>query len=105
MPSASATRQACWPPAPPKQLQRVAGDVVAALHRDLLDRVGHVLDRDLDEAVGDLFRRASAADLFAPVSANASLHRVGVERLVLLGPEDLREEIGDELADHARWRR
>ena len=43
-------------------VQRIAGDVVAALHRDFLDRIGHVLDRDLDEAVGDLFRRF-AADL------------------------------------------
>ena len=35
MPSASATRQACWPPAPPKHCKRVAGDVVAARDRDL----------------------------------------------------------------------
>ena len=52
MPSASATRQACWPPAPPKQLRQVAGDVIASLHRYLLDGVGHVLDCDGDEALG-----------------------------------------------------
>ena len=78
-------------------VERIAGDVVAALHGDLLDRIGHVLDRDLDEAVGDLFRRF-AADLFRQLRERL-LHRVGVERLVLLGPENLREEIGDELAD------
>ena len=37
--------------------QRVVGDVVAALHRDVLDRVGHVLHRDAQEAVGDLLGR------------------------------------------------
>ena len=78
-------------------VQRIAGDVVAALHRDFLDRVGHVLDRDLDEAVGDLFRRF-AADLFGQFGEGL-LHGVGVERLVLVRAENLREEIGDELAD------
>jgi hypothetical protein len=44
-------------------VQRIACDIIAALHRNLLDRVGHVLYRDLDEAVGDLFGRFPA-DLF-----------------------------------------
>ena len=44
-------------------VQRIAGDVVAALDRDLLDRLGHVGDRDLDEAVRDLLGRAAVADL------------------------------------------
>ena len=35
-------------------VEHIVGDVVAALHRDGLDRVRHVLDRDADEAVGDL---------------------------------------------------
>ncbi len=34
-------------------VERVARYVIAALNRNLLDRIGHVLDRDLDEAVGD----------------------------------------------------
>ena len=37
-------------------IERVAGDVVAALHRDLLDRIRHVLDRDAQKAVRDLLR-------------------------------------------------
>ena len=36
--------------------QRVLGDVVAALDRDVLDRVRHVRDGDLEETVGDLPR-------------------------------------------------
>ena len=35
-------------------IEHIVGDVVAALHRDGLDRVRHVLDRDADEAVGHL---------------------------------------------------
>ena len=52
-----------------------------------------------DEAVGDLLRRASVADLVRELGEGVA-HRLGVERLVLLGPEDLREEIRDQLADH-----
>ena len=78
-------------------VQRIAGHVVAALHRDFLDRIGHVLDRDLDEAVGDLFRRF-AADLLGQFGESL-FYRVGIERLILIGAEDFREEIGDELAD------
>jgi len=33
-------------------LERVARDVIAARHRDLLDGVGHLLHRDVDEAFG-----------------------------------------------------
>lgn len=79
-------------------VQRIARHVVAALHRDLLDRVGHVLDGDLDEAVGDLFRRFSA-DLFRQFG-KGRFHGVCVERLVLLGPEDFWEELRDQLAGH-----
>src|SRR3546814_19564280 len=41
--------------------ERVAGHIVAALHGDFLDRVRHVLDGDLEEAVGDLGRAAPVA--------------------------------------------
>lgn len=41
--------------------QHVTGHVVAALHGDLLDRVGHVADGDLDKALGDLLGRAPVA--------------------------------------------
>ena len=99
MPSASATRQACCPPAPPNEFITYSADVVAALHRDGLDRVRHVLDGDLDEAVGDLFRRAPVAEL-AGQRLERLAHRRPVERLVLPGPEDVRKEIGLELSRH-----
>ena len=80
-------------------VEHIARHVVAALHRDLLDRVRHVLDRDLDEAVGNLFGAAPVANL-ACEPGETRAHRIGVERLVLVRSENLREEIPDQLADH-----
>jgi len=51
------------PPRPAEAIERVAGHVVAALDGDFLDRVGHVLDRDPDESVGDVLGRSPATDL------------------------------------------
>ena len=82
-----------------KRIQHIVGDVVAALDRDRLDRVRHVLDRDPDEAVGDLFRRAPVAEL-ARERLERLAHGVRVERLVLLGPENVREKFGLQFARH-----
>jgi hypothetical protein len=82
-----------------KAIERVARHIVAALHGDLLDRVGHVLDRNLDEAIGDLFGAAPGADILCQ-GRKCAAHGVSVERLILLRPEDLRKEVGDELTDH-----
>ena len=79
-------------------VERVARHVVAALHRNLLDRVRHVLDRDLDEAVGDLL--GGVLPTCFDSSPKAPRHRTGVERLVLVRPENLREEIRHQLAGH-----
>ena len=78
-------------------IERVTGHVVTALHRDFLDRVRHVLDRDLDEAVGDLLARA--AD-FAGELRKGFAHCLVVERLLLRRSENLRKELRHELADH-----
>ncbi len=50
--------------------QRVARHVVAALDRDLLDRVGHVADRDLHEALGHCFGERPSA-MVSVSSANS----------------------------------
>ncbi len=42
-------------------VERIARHVVPALHRDFLDRVRHVLHRDLDEAVGDVLGGAAVS--------------------------------------------
>src|SRR5580704_15044553 len=80
-------------------IERIAGHVVAALHGNLLDRVRHVLDRDLDEAVGNLFAAATVADLLRHRRERRA-YRIGIERLVLRGAENFGKEIGNELADH-----
>src|SRR5215469_7530943 len=80
-------------------VERVARHVVTALHRDFLDRVRHVLDRDLDEAVGNIFARAAVADLAGELGKSRA-HPVGVERQVLLRTENLRKEIRHQLPDH-----
>jgi hypothetical protein len=64
-----------------KGVQRIAGDIIAALDRDLLDRLGHVGDGDLDEAVGDLLGRAAIADL-ASERCELLAHGRDIERLV-----------------------
>ena len=42
-----------------KTLQGVARDVIAAGHRDLFDRIGHLLHRDANKALGHVFGAAS----------------------------------------------
>src|SRR5262249_381783 len=80
-------------------VEGVARDVVAALHRDLLDRVRHVLDGNLDEAVANILGGAAfAAPSGEPAKRLAD--RVGVERQVLLRAEDLRKELRHQFTDH-----
>ena len=104
MPSRSATWQACCEPAPPKQHKRVVGDVDAALDRDLLDRVGHVVVGDGEAAMRQLLGGALDAGRLArpraPAPANAAADHLGIQRLVAARAEQVREEVGQQLADH-----
>src|SRR5207237_10529025 len=69
-------------------VEPVARHVLAALHGNLLDRVRHVLDRDADEAVGDVLRYTAVADLGGQPRKRGA-YGAGVERLVLLRGEPL----------------
>src|SRR5262249_29501074 len=80
-------------------IERVARDVVAALHGDLLDRVGHVLDRDLDESVGDLLRGSSVSNV-ARQRREGGTHLRVAERLILAGAENFWEEALQEFSNH-----
>jgi hypothetical protein len=71
-------------------VQRIASDIVAALHGDLLDRLRHVGDGDLDKAVRHLFGRAAVADRRRELREFGA-YGLGIERLVLLGAEDCRK--------------
>src|SRR5258708_4741748 len=82
---------------------RVLGDVVAALHGDELDGVGHVGDGDADVAFGDAFGRlrppGRGLDLFSE-RRELLAHHLAVELLVAAAPEDAREVLGLDLAQH-----
>ena len=85
--------------------QRVLGDVVAALHRDVLDRVRHVLDGDLEEAVGDLLgrralRRSRARSRAASARELARARRRRRAAASPSAPNTVRKERRVELADH-----
>ena len=54
-------RQACWPRSAAETDQGVVGDVMASLHGDLLNGVGHVLDRDGQKSLGQLLRQLRKA--------------------------------------------
>ena len=86
-----------------KTAQGVFGHIMAALHRDALDRFGHIADRDADEALGHLLGCA----LIAGGSTNlrrqfgkARAHHLGIQRLVALRAEHFREELRLHLAQH-----
>ena len=85
-------------------LQGVAGDVAAALHADLLDGVGHVVDGDAQEAGGGLLGRAHRLAGLAGDGVGhlgeAGARGVGVERHVAGGPEHRWEVIRADPAEH-----
>ena len=83
--------------------QRVFGHVVAALHRNLLDRVGHVAHGDVDITLGHLLRRARIArgfPDFARQFGELVPHHCGVQRLVPARPEHRRKKLRLDLAQH-----
>ncbi len=62
-------------PGPAETVQHIAADVVAALDRDGLDRLGHVLNGDGEEALGQFDRGHGAA------GGGQDLGRQGLETL------------------------
>ncbi|CPJ33725.1 Uncharacterised protein [Bordetella pertussis] len=81
--------------------QRILGHVVAALHRDALDRLGHVAHGDLQETFGQLLG-AHLAPRGRPHllghGREARAHRRHIQRLVGIGAEHAGEEVGLDLA-------
>ena len=86
-----------------KHRERITGDVIAALHRDLLDRIGHVGIGDIDEAQRDLFRAQLAPGRLRDGLCKlreALAHHLAIERRIALRAKDLREKVGLDLAEH-----
>ena len=72
-------------------VERIARHVVAALHRDLLDRVRHVADRDLHVALRHRLGAAAIANRTSQLLELAR-HDPRVQRLLAVRPEDAREK-------------
>ena len=84
-------------------VEGVFGDVVAALDRDLFDGVGHIVDGDLEEAVGRFDGGALVPRRRLDLGGEGRellMHGVGVQGLVGVRSEDLGKEPGLDLADH-----
>ena len=79
-------------------LQRVAGHVVAARDRDLLDRVRHIVDRDAHEPLRH--RLARPFPPAPPISSHSASEAAAIDRLVAIRPEHVREMLGPDLAEH-----
>ncbi len=83
--------------------QGVRGDVVPALHRDLLDRFGHVAHGDLDETLSDLFRAARVSGRATDLrheDLEFGAHGLAVQRRVALRSEHRWKESRLDLAEH-----
>ena len=84
-------------------VENIAGDVIAALDRHRFDRLGHVLHRDGDEALGQGLGRRRPAGRPCDLGGQrreACRHGLRVERLVAVGAEHGGELVGPQLAQH-----
>ena len=69
------------PTCPAKAGHCVLRDIIAALYTDLLDRVGHVLDRDAQEALRQFFRCLAVSDLIGK-RLKLRTHDLRIKRLI-----------------------
>ena len=87
-----------------KALQGVLGHIMAPLHADLLDRVGHVVDGDMQKAFGDILGPARGfAGRFGDLLGQRLklfAHHVAVQWQVAIRAEHMGEVVGVQLAQH-----
>ena len=82
-----------------KTIEQVAGHIVAALHGNFLDGICHVLHGDGDETLGNLFGGLSATHNCCKFGKFV-MHDLCVEPFILTGPENGREIVRLQLAEH-----
>jgi len=82
-------------------LQGVIAEIMAALDRDFLDRIGHIIDSDFEKPFGYLFRAERLAgggvDLLGQ-RVKTPLSGRQIKRLIAVRAKDRREMIGRQLA-------
>src|SRR5436190_5057397 len=86
-----------------KAAQRVFGNIMAALHGNLFNRVRHVAHRDVYIAFGDLLRSAvvaGAASYVIREGCKFPLDDLRIERSIAADAEHRREEIRLNFAKH-----
>ncbi len=91
------------PTGPAEATQCVTGHIVPTLDGDLLDCVGHVVDRDRQVAIGNLFRRPAVTHCpidFVGEPLELLSYNFDVECRVRFGAENSGKEIGIEFANH-----
>ena len=85
-------------------VKRVLGDVVTALHGDLLDGIGHILHCDAKETVGDgvraRFRLAGGAGDLGGELGKLAFDDIGIQCLVSVRTKDLGKVFRLDLAEH-----
>ena len=69
------------PACPTKAVHRVFGHVIAALHTDFLDRIGHVFNGNPQETFGNVFNGHAATD-FTRHIVKFRTHGIHIQRLV-----------------------
>jgi hypothetical protein len=77
--------------------ERVLGDIMALLNGDLLDRIGHVGDGDLQEALRHLLRHSYVTGCLSDFGGEFSElvpHHLDVEGLIAGAAEDGRKMLG-----------
>ena len=86
-----------------KTLQRIIGHIIATLHRNLLDRIRHVLDGDPQKAIGNLLGAAGNAGCRQDLTGKAGKflpHHIGIELFALVRAKHRGKEIRLQLAKH-----
>ena len=76
-----------------KTVQRILRHVIAALNRNLFNRIGHVFDRNAQKAFGQIFGRflrltGFCGDLFGQLLKQIA-HDFWVERLICIRAKDM----------------
>ena len=79
---------------PAKTLKRIFSDIITALNRNFLDRIGHVFNRNTQKAAGNFFFASFDTGFrfnLRRQRGKTGAHRCNVKHLILIGAKNMRE--------------
>ena len=79
---------------PAKTLKRIFSDIITALNRNFLDRIGHIFNRNAQKAAGNFFFASFDTGFrFNPCRqrGKTSAYRCNIKRRILIGAKNMRE--------------